>query len=782
MFLHKVTTAISYLCFLFIVIPLLAVEAQTHHDFAQIQGVLTDHTGAVVIGATVLVHSETTGRTWFAITGTNGDYMIVGLPAGNYEVRVHQEGFAESVKSITVPVGGTINMPITLGLAAIVQQMSINSGPVDASIDSQQIGESPARDLGEAMKDVPGVEMARKAGINNDVAVRGMLHSDLAKTIDGAHLYGACTSQMDPAVSHVDLSEVDHVDIVKGPFDVTTQGSLGGFVKVVTKTPDENGLEVAANVLAGSYGYYNPSLTVQAGNKTLHFLAGYSFSTSEMYRDGNGIKVSTLASYRNGDENLQAFRTQSGWTKLAFQPNQDQQVEMAYIRQQGGEVLYPFMLMDGIFDHTDRFTGRYDYIKSHELFRSIHGLVYVNKINHLMDDRLRTSAWELPYSMSAQVVSYTTGGRIDADLTQNMTAGFESYRRYWNSNNVMISKGVGGTGGSMTSYSKALPGVTENVNGAYFKFLRSLNKKLLLSSGVRYDYSYTNASNANPALYEAYHGTSKVEANDSGVSGNVRLTMQTSEWTSVFVGMGSNIRFPDPEERYFIKDSPKGGWVGDPLLTHPRNTEYDLGITAKRGRYTLAPLVFFSDLDNYITLYSAYRMVPVTGVKSNTAETYANIEAHQWGGEITGSASISPSLVAYASFTYDRGTKVPQPANNMYSSNLFQVPPPTGQVDIRYERKNLYSELQGTITGRFDHVDTDENEKITAGYSILNWKAGHRVGRINMEAGLNNMLDREYTEFLSYSRNPYNNNGLLLPDPGRNFFVSISCSLERHAN
>ena len=758
----------------------LSSSAQTPDASSQVSGLLTDPTGAVVTGATVLVQSETSGRTWTTTTGKDGGYTVTGLPAGDYEVHVRQNGFAEQVTTVNVSLGGKVTLPITLSIAAIVQQVNVNSGPADDGIDSRQIRETAARDLGEATESIPGVEKVRKAGIANDIAIRGMFHENVATTIDGARLYGACTGQMDPAAYHADLGEVDHVDIVKGPFDVSTQGVLGGFVKIVNRTADEHGLRLDSNVSTGSYGYYNPSMTAQAGNSIFHFLGGYSYRTSEEYSDGNGNRVSTIANYRNGDQNLQGFRTQSAWTKLAFQPGVSQRAEIGYARQQGGEVLYPYMMMDGIFDNADRFTARYDYLHPHPFLRSIHGLFYVDKVNHLMDNRLRSSAGMLPVSMSGQVVSFATGGRIDAEIARDVSAGVESYRRYWNSNGFMMMSSMG-MGGSMTTYSHGLPGVAEFINGAYLTYRRALGKKLLLSSGARYDLSNSDAGSASSVLYQAYHSTTKTKAVDSGLSGNVRLSWQASERTSVFAGAGSNIRFPDPQERFYQSDSSmSNGWVGNPLLTHPRNTEVDLGLSTKQSRYTLSPLVFFGKLDNDITLYAASLLQMVPGVMSKTAETYANVQAHQWGGELTGSAPITTSLAAYGSLSYSRGTKVPQPVNSIFSSNLFQVPPLKGQLNLRYEHRHFYSEAAGIVTGRQDRIDSDEHELTTAGYSVFNFKLGYRTGSVHLEGGLNNMLGREYSEFLSYAGNPYSN-GMRLPEPGRNFFVNMAWTLKRQA-
>ena len=755
----------------------LPLSAQATNDPSALQGTLSDRSGALIAGAQVTALSTETRRQWSTTTDRNGRFSLADLPAGTFEIHVKQDGFAEQVRTVTTDPGLTSELTLTLSVAAVVEQVNVTASPVNDGVDAAEIRESSARDLGEAAQDVAGVEKSRQAGIASDIAIRGLLHNNLASTFDGARMYGACTSQMDPAAFHVDLSEVSHMDIVKGPFDVTSQGALGGLIKVITRTPGVHGIDLTTNASTGSYGYYNPSQTVQFGGSTLHLLAGYSFRTSEMYRDGAGDIVSRLADYRDNNQFLQAFRVQSGWTRLAFEPGSTQRAEIAYARQQGGLVLYPYRMMDGIFDHVDRFSARYDDLQPRGILNAAHAMVYIDKVNHLMDNRLRSSSGTLPVSMSAQVVSSTNGIRIDTDLAHELTAGYEAYRRYWNSAGLMTMMMMGMP---MSTPTNSLPGVTETVNGGYAAWRKAIGQSFLLTTGGRYDHTRSDAAKASPALYQAFHAASRTAVNDSGFSGNVKLTWEARPWASVFAGVGSNIRFADPEENFFQSDSAMGpAWVGNPLLTHPRNTEYDFGLTGKTSHLTLSPLFFFSDLDNYITLYAANRIPGAAGVKATKAQSYANVQAHQWGGELTATAPLPGGLQFLGNFAYARGTKAPQPENNIHSSNLFQVPPPTATMNLRYDRRALSLELSSTITGRQDHVDTDENELHTAGYSVFNLKGGYRARRMSFTAGVNNVLSRQYSEFLSYARNPYAT-GLRLPEPGRNFFINVSYSFVRN--
>src|SRR6202451_1831642 len=61
---------------------------------ATLTGTVTDPSGAVVAGATVLVHSEDTGADLRTVTtSSTGNFNITNLPAGRYTVTVKTSGF-----------------------------------------------------------------------------------------------------------------------------------------------------------------------------------------------------------------------------------------------------------------------------------------------------------------------------------------------------------------------------------------------------------------------------------------------------------------------------------------------------------------------------------------------------------------------------------------------------------------------------------------------------------------------------------------------------------------
>jgi len=82
----------------------------------QMGGYVTDQTGAVVPGAQVTITSSDNGMSRSAATDANGHWAILGLPSGNYKVKLESRGFKTSENNVrydaTQPsmYGGVLNV------------------------------------------------------------------------------------------------------------------------------------------------------------------------------------------------------------------------------------------------------------------------------------------------------------------------------------------------------------------------------------------------------------------------------------------------------------------------------------------------------------------------------------------------------------------------------------------------------------------------------------------------------------------------------------------------
>ncbi|MDW8096237.1 MAG: TonB-dependent receptor plug domain-containing protein, partial [Aquificaceae bacterium] len=162
------------------------------------------------------------------------------------------------------------------------------------SLEIREVRESFAKDVGEALQKVEGVNKVRRGGIANDVVIRAFQRDNINVLIDGTEVHGACPNRMDPPAFHVDFSEVEKVEVIKGPFDIRNQGSMGGLVNIITKKPDK-GFRVRLSATAGSFNFINLSPVVSYRDDRFFGLVGYSYKYSKPYRDGDGKRVTEYA-------------------------------------------------------------------------------------------------------------------------------------------------------------------------------------------------------------------------------------------------------------------------------------------------------------------------------------------------------------------------------------------------------------------------------------------------------------------------------------------------------
>ena len=282
----------------------------------EIRGIVTDPSGAVVVGAVVQLW---VGNQVIATTKTDGkgSYAIQfeheQIPAGQVRLSVTAEGFATADRKIDLVPGTHPVVAVRLEIAAVSEQIHVEakSQPFQDQLDLSEVRESPARDIGEALTEVDGVYKIRRGGIANDVLVRGFQQGNINVLIDGARVYSACPDHMDPAAYHADFAEVERVEVIKGPFDVTSEGGLGAAIRVVTMTPPL-GPRITPSIGFGSFGYYNPSITASFGNDAFRILAGYSYRVSDPYKDGSGKSFLDYANYNMAATQRACLRHQHG--------------------------------------------------------------------------------------------------------------------------------------------------------------------------------------------------------------------------------------------------------------------------------------------------------------------------------------------------------------------------------------------------------------------------------------------------------------------------------------
>jgi hypothetical protein len=121
-----------------------------------ISGRVTEASGAAVPGAKVTITNVATNTTITAITNQTGDYLVLFLNPGRYEVAVEASGFKKMVRQgIEVRVGDKVALDLTLEVGPLADTVNVTSEPplLDTNtasagqvIDRRRISELPLSD------------------------------------------------------------------------------------------------------------------------------------------------------------------------------------------------------------------------------------------------------------------------------------------------------------------------------------------------------------------------------------------------------------------------------------------------------------------------------------------------------------------------------------------------------------------------------------------------------------------------------------------------------------
>lgn len=220
-----------------------------------ISGTVTDQTGAVIPGASVVAHNSETGIDSSTVTNSAGFYSFPSLPVGRYDVRITAKGFREYRETgLVLNVNSALRVDAKMEVGAIRQQVSVSSSAVHVETTSTQMGEIiggakmtslplNGRSYTDLLALQPGVAPA-SSGEGGGYAVSGNLNpgavsvSGQREGANGFVLNGGSAEEKLYNVAAI----VPNLDSIAEFRIITNDGSAeygnysGGVVNVVTKS------------------------------------------------------------------------------------------------------------------------------------------------------------------------------------------------------------------------------------------------------------------------------------------------------------------------------------------------------------------------------------------------------------------------------------------------------------------------------------------------------------------------------------------------------------------
>ena len=545
---------------------------------------------------------------------------------------------------------GAVTLALELDL--FVERIEVRETAGHDALGSREIRESFARDAGEALALLPGIDRVRKGGIANDVVLRGQKGDNLALRIDGHALHGACPNRMDPPAFHIDFAEIERIVVHRGPFDAAS-GGLAGSIDILSRKP-EPGLHADLLAATGAFGYLAPSAAVSWADERWSLKGGIASRRGDAYEDGDGrlftelLPLTAPAAYRSAARDDRAFDITTGWAGLGWIPRPGERLEIEATRQEADAQLYPYLQMDATKDDATRARASYRAERAGERVERISASLGWSRVEHDMDDRLRISSTPAPraYSMATEALAEDWSARGEVLLAGGVQVGLEGQRREWSSATRLAGMGY--------RPQASLPGTVQDSAALFAELERPWGDQLAIEAGARVESSRAEADPglADTDLYFAYHRTRSTSAEDTLLSGNVGLIWKPRESWDFSARLGSAERAPDPQERYFGLRRMGTDWVGNPELAPPRQTQLDLGGRYRSDRLTLDVTGWAARIDGAITVVDGARLEMVPGVMNRHARTYINHDTEMWGAEVAALAPLGANVALQAKVTW----------------------------------------------------------------------------------------------------------------------------------
>lgn len=575
-----------------------------------------------------------------------------------------------------------------------------------------------------------------------------------ALTIDGMHIFGACTDKMDPITSYVEVNNLSGIAVKSGQEGSMHGATVAGSIDLKRKSTPF-GLAKKWN------GTYQSGF--ELNNKQLFNLGNVSYSGERLVAEGS-ISYRKAQNYTAGN-NKEVRHSQYGKFNsslgLAYKTGALSSVRADAIFDVAKDVGYPALPMDLWLSRAIITSVSYKQLYQEGLVRAWDTKAYFNAIEHYMDDTTRP---ENLVHMDMPGWSTTYGLLSKASLKRGNYASDLQFNAYDNLS-IAEMRMYPQDRSRQTMFAYSWPWVTTRFAGLSLNNSYDISPKSQVhfggSLGVNYNYSKYVEFN------HIFHpGTPQQKTRLlPGLHGSYVLTLNTFNFSA---GAGYGHRAPSVSEGYgyYIYNSfDRYDYIGNPSLKNEISHELNAGAGFKNEKFSLLAKANYFYITNYIigrilSLGSPMNYQSV-GVKGYTSLDYATLFNFSLGS----SYMVLHDLHWNGTLTYAR-------AQDNKGGNLPFMRPLSYQTSLHFMFKDF--SVQASVNGDFAqiHYSPEYGEDQTPAYAICSLSADYAFNIKNaaatVQVGAENLLNAYYSTYADWGN---------IPRMGRNIFTSLKFNL-----
>ena len=664
-------------------------------------------------------------------------------------------------------------------------------------------------DVATLMESIPGGGIHSNGAISGQTYYRGSFGTRMNVLIDDTRIESGGPNWMDPPLHYMPSSLVESFEVERGLDSVSNGSTLGTTVKVTPKSSQfsesndfalHSDLEVSAHSVDSGY---NAGGVVSISNNQHRIHISGSRDDGDDFHSGDGEIDGTQ--YER-DSIGAGYGYQFGNHEISF--------DARYVSSK--DTGTPSLPLDPNFFHTELYNAKYlgdisDFAVELNVFHT--------DIEHQMnnfDSRPAPDFSSLPLppfmGTDRRIVN------VDADdsgaklkLTRTISNG-------------EISFGVDGHNAdhNATILDPDVPVFfVTNFNNAeedhlgIFTEWKGSYSKATIELGVRYKQVKTDADEVDaqpanlpaasmmgtpPAAVRALRdrfNTADRSKTDHKLDLAAKLSYPLNDELSLVAGYARKTRTPTYIERYlWIPLNVNAGlgdgnnYIGNIELDPEWSNQFELGLDWANERAYFSPRAHYQRINNYIqgvAVEANAFNTPIIGVSGGangdaTPLQYANVEAEIYGFDTDWGYEINPQWTLSGQASYVRGKR------RDVDDNLFHIAPPRISTALTRNFGNSSATIEGILVARQtklsdeltdDPNNPNNNNDATPGYGLINIYADYApvsISNLKLQAGVENLLDKQYTDHLNGFNRVAGNGvdlGERLPGPGINAFVTV---------
>jgi iron complex outermembrane receptor protein len=631
--------------------------------------------------------------------------------------------------------------------------------------------------LGEAVKELPGVSGVKRAHGAVEPVIRGLGWERVQTQVDGLPVYGGCPGRMDPPAMILQPETVQKAQVVKGVPSVTL-GPAGTGGRIVVSTDYEISAGASPEVGGWLRSTYNSGrdgvlggLAAFGGTERFDLYGSFAGASLGNYESAQGIEVPAKQNEFGGS------------FSFGYRPLPDHRFRFGFIDLEDRGTDYPTLPMNSDSTSSRVFNMGYRIGRPGKTFDGFRFRAGYGAIDHRMNNEGKATRKKIKAETEAEsdFFSTTLEGVWRPSSTVLLTAGADFF--YLN-RDALRSRHI--IANNRTFLDRIWPDALQWDAGAFAEVDVEFTDEYRLRVGGRFDYVSSDARAADdPSLegrtvrenYVFYYGpeAADVMQNEPLGSGNVLFEWRPRVDLIAHAGGGVSSRAAGVTERFFaFAPAPGGFQVGNPTLRPEIKVEVEGGVDWQNTWVAVSAGLFYFRFHDYIYPFTIDRRDVNGDGLEDDVRGFRNVDARLYGGE--GAVVFKPlaALSLPLTIAYVRGR------NTSDDTNLPRIPPLEGTAAARVDlgrQVPWWVEFGGRFATRQTKIDNDFPESETPGFAVFHLRGGCEVfRRLRIEAGVENLFDQEYTEHLT----PWAavgtgdlEQGDEIPEPGRYFHVGF---------